>query len=194
VVDPNSTPAPANATAAPAQHYDNTLPIAGGAVALLVVGGAAYALTRRRRQDDEEWIADEPSYDEGTTGAVTDEPADAPMMHETEAAPMIHEEQPAMISPPPSAFAWGTDLRTGETSRTAEPMVEEERNPGESWIDRAYRGPSPSNPSVSLKARLKRAAFFDKRERDAAAGTAEPIDTTAGLPDALVEEQENELA
>jgi hypothetical protein len=47
---------------------------------------------------------------------------------------------------------------------------------------------------VSLKTRLKRAAFFDKRERDAAAGIAQPIDTSAGLPDALVEEQENELA
>ena len=47
-----------------------------------------------------------------------------------------------------------------------------------------------------LKARLKRAAFFDKREREAAAGTAEAVDPSAGLPDAMVEEQaeERELA
>ena len=49
---------------------------------------------------------------------------------------------------------------------------------------------------MSLKARLKRAAFFDKRERDAAAGLAEPVDPTAGLPDTMLEEQaeERELA
>jgi len=47
-----------------------------------------------------------------------------------------------------------------------------------------------------LKARLKRAAFFDKRERDAAAGLAEPVDPSAGLPEAMVEDQaeERELA
>jgi hypothetical protein len=43
-----------------------------------------------------------------------------------------------------------------------------------------------------LRARLKRAAFFDKRERDVAAGTAAPVDPDAGLPDAMVEEQEAE--
>jgi hypothetical protein len=47
---------------------------------------------------------------------------------------------------------------------------------------------------VSLKARLKRAAFFDKRERDVAAGLAEPVDADAGLPEAMTEEQERELA
>jgi hypothetical protein len=29
----------------------------------------------------------------------------------------------------------------------------------------AYRGPTPDNPSLSLKKRLKRARFFDQRER-----------------------------
>jgi hypothetical protein len=29
----------------------------------------------------------------------------------------------------------------------------------------AYRGPTPDNPSLSLKRRLKRAAFFDRREQ-----------------------------
>jgi hypothetical protein len=36
----------------------------------------------------------------------------------------------------------------------------------------AFRGPTSDNPSLSLKTRLKRAAFFDKRERAAVeAGT-----------------------
>jgi hypothetical protein len=58
----------------------------------------------------------------------------------------------------------------------------------ESHMDRAMRGPTPDNPSLSLKARLKRAAFFDKREREVAAGEAQPVDPEAGLPEAGVEE------
>ena len=42
----------------------------------------------------------------------------------------------------------------------------------------------PDNPSLSLKTRLKRAAFFDKREREVEAGEAEPVDPEAGLPEA----------
>jgi hypothetical protein len=37
---------------------------------------------------------------------------------------------------------------------------------------------------------LKRAAFFDKREREAAAGLAEPVDANAGLPGAMAGERE----
>jgi hypothetical protein len=58
----------------------------------------------------------------------------------------------------------------------------------ESHVDRAMRGPTPDNPSLSLKTRLKRAAFFDKREREVEAGDAEPVDPEAGLPEAGVEE------
>jgi hypothetical protein len=58
----------------------------------------------------------------------------------------------------------------------------------ESYVDRATRGPTPENPSLSLKTRLKRAAFFDKREREVAEGDAEPVDIEAGLPEAGVEE------
>ena len=58
----------------------------------------------------------------------------------------------------------------------------------ESHVDRAMRGPTPDNPSASLKKRLKRAVFFDKREREVAAGEAEPVDMDAGLPDRVAEE------
>lgn len=58
----------------------------------------------------------------------------------------------------------------------------------ESHVDRAMRGPTPDNPSLSLKKRLQRAAFFDKREREVAAGEADPVDPDAGLPEALTEE------
>ncbi|MCF2514589.1 hypothetical protein LVY65_05855 [Sphingomonas sp. G124] len=58
----------------------------------------------------------------------------------------------------------------------------------ESHVDRAMRGPTPDNPSLSLKKRLKRAAFFDQRDRQVAAGEAEPVDADAGLPDRMVDE------
>jgi hypothetical protein len=58
----------------------------------------------------------------------------------------------------------------------------------QSHVDRAMLGPTPDNPSLSLKKRLKRAAFFDQRERQAAAGEAAPVDPDAGLPDQLVED------
>ena len=100
--------------------------------------------------------------------------------------PVVHEEEPAMIAP--SAFAWGN------AQAASQPSDDDgsDRLPGETWIERAYRGPSPDNPSVSLRARLKRAAFFDKREREVAAGKADSVETDAGLPDAMVDQQEAE--
>lgn len=58
----------------------------------------------------------------------------------------------------------------------------------ESHVDRARRGPTPDNPSLSLKKRLKRAAFLDQRQRLAAEGKAVPVDPTAGLPDRMTED------
>jgi hypothetical protein len=60
----------------------------------------------------------------------------------------------------------------------------------ESHVDRAMLGPTPDNPSLSLKKRLKRAAFFDQRDREVAAGKAAPVDVDAGLPQQMVEDIE----
>ena len=67
-------------------------------------------------------------------------------------------------------------------------MLDAESGLEEIHVDRAMRGSTPDNPSLSLKTRLKRAAFFDKREREVEAGEAEPVDPEAGLPEAGVEE------
>jgi len=125
----------------------------------------------RRRHEDEE--LDEASVEHEPVAAAPE--------------PVIHEEQPAIVGP--SAFAWGE-------SQQSRPAMsdEDDRRPGETWVERAYRGPTADNPSVSLRTRLKRAAFFDKRERDVAAGIAEPVEMDAGLPDAMIEEQEREPA
>ena len=73
-------------------------------------------------------------------------------------------------------------------------MTDDTPNPAggsaESHVDRAMLGPTPDNPSLSLKKRLKRAAFFDQREREVAAGTAQPVETDAGLPEQMVEDIE----
>jgi hypothetical protein len=144
---------------------------------LVLVGAAAAIIRRRRRADEEEWIVDEQIEQE-------------PIETETAAEPIIHEEQPAIVGP--SAFAWGNPQPAKQSVGTADP--DDDRLPGETWVQRAYRGPSSNNPSVSLRARLKRAAFFDKREREVAAGKAEPVEMDAGLPEAMVEEQEREPA
>ena len=165
---------------------DRTLPIAGGALALLVLGGAAVAMNRRRRVVDEDVTAEDEQFVEQPIAA---EPAQMPVARTIERP--VYEEQPAIIAPP--AFAWGKDQPL--TTAKADTIDDaDDRNPGESWMDRAHRGPSAGNPSVSLRNRLKRAAFFDKREREAAAGTAEPVDPTAGLPETMVEEQQAEHA
>jgi hypothetical protein len=160
---------------------ERTAEIGGGAIVILALGGAAIAMRRRkRRRDDEEaWNYDaaEPASDE----AATDEP-----MTLTQE---VHEPQPAIVAPAASAFAWGNSQPCDEPSDDGS-----DRCPGETWVERAYRGPSPANPSVSLKARLHRAAFFDKREREVEAGKAAPLDPDAGLPETMVAEQEREVA
>jgi hypothetical protein len=152
----------------------------GGALALLALGGAAYAMKRRRRREEQEWA---------DAQTMAHEPFETAAALQPDHVAAMQEEKPATAAP--SAFAWGA-------KQSAAPKVErdpdDDRRPGETWVERAYRGPSPGNPSVSLRNRLSRAAFFDKREREVAAGTAEPVDMDAGLPDAMVDEQEREPA
>ena len=95
-----------------------------------------------------------------------------------------------MIAPEPSAFAWGNS-QVREQQATA---ASGDRYPGETWVERAYRGPTADNPSLSLRKRLKRAAFFDKREREAAEGRAAPVEADAGLPENATEQRELEAA
>ena len=159
---------------------------AGGALGLLALGGAAFAISRRRRhEDEEEWVEEQSTEHEPVV-------AEAPVAETPRHDPILHEEQPAIVAP--SAFAWGNDQSRQSSGASAAKAEDDDRMPGESWVQRAYRGPTPNNPSVSLKHRLKRAAFFDKRERDVAAGRAEPVDMDAGLPEAMVDERERELA
>ena len=178
----------AQTTAKPANGNPNetAIEIGGGALALLALGGGAYALMRRRRRDEEMTEDFYQPVDEPEVAAAA-EPATM-ARHD----PVVHEEQSAIVAP--SAFTWGNAKPAAQPSGSDEDGSD--RLPGETWIERAYRGPSPANPSVSLRARLKRAAFFDKREREVAAGSAKSVEADAGLPETMVDlqEAEHELA
>lgn len=154
------------------------MPIAaGGALALLAIGGTAAALAgRRRRRREQEWA------DEQT---MAYEPFEETAAAPTGSEAVVQQGQAAVTAPAASAFAWGK--QPSNQDRSAE---QDDRRPGETWVERAYRGPTPNNPSVSLRNRLKRAAFFDKRERDVAAGLAQPVEGNAGLPGAMAGERE----
>jgi hypothetical protein len=156
----------------PALNVDeDAIMLGGGALALLALGGGTVAFARRRRDEDDEFV------EEAATDEPMTEPGPAPR-HD-----LVYDEQPAIVAP--SAFAWGN-------TRPAESTIDRRNN--ETWVERAYRGPTPDNPSLSLRKRLKRANFFDARERRVATGQAEPIDADAGLPESVVSERELELA
>ena len=91
--------------------------------------------------------------------------------HEPE--PAWHAAAPAAAAAPAeaSAFAWGQPADGRKMTR----------------VERARIGPTPDNPSLSLKKRLKRAAFFDQRDREMAAGNAVPVDAQAGLPEGVAD-------
>ena len=165
-------PLPEPAVAAPAAagndglSGNDLLPVAGAAgLAVLGLAGAALAMRRRRRDDDEVMVEDR--YHEPVMSRAA-EPA-AAAAAPAAAAPVFS----APLAKP--AFNWGNAPR-----HQAEPI---------NRIEAAKRGPTPDNPSLSLKKRLQRAAFFDQRERQAAAGEAVPVSPMAGLPDALVADQ-----
>jgi hypothetical protein len=119
---------------------DETLPIAGLAGAcFLALAGGAFAMTRRKRHQD-----DVDSLDEAATASVASPAVGASPMPAYAAADSLAAPSPAPLANLPTGF----DIsRFGRHAQAA------------------YRGPTPDNPSLSLKKRLKVASFFDQRER-----------------------------
>lgn len=150
-------PAATDRTATVSTTRDETLPIAGGVgLAVIALGGVAYAASRRRRHDRDALPA-EPGLEAAPVAATR------PLMptREVAATPLVAA---------PAAGAAARTLPSGfDISRFGR------------YTQAAYLGPTPDNPSHSLKRRLKRASFFDQREREAvAAGRVEqPAAVTA---------------
>lgn len=69
------------------------------------------------------------------------------------------------------------------TTDTPDPETDSDK----SHVDRAMSGPTPDNLSLSRKTRVRRANFFDQRERQVEADEAEPLDPHAGLPERVVD-------
>jgi len=130
-----------------------------GAVGLgiLALGGGAYALTHRRRRE-EEFVYDEIRTDEEPVVAT------------------------APVAPPEFAPAFFTGTPDNATLPPDRPLTSMPEDFDDSRFGRhvqaAYRGPTADNPSLSLKTRLKRAHFFDQRERMAGTQPA-PSEETA---------------
>lgn len=141
--------------------------LGGGALALLALGGAAFAMRRRRRHDDA-LAAEDYALEE----QVAEDPVPEPVPVAT-----VPRHDPAE--------SWTPAMAPAPFAPTAARRDDAARRAGETWVERAHRGPTPDNPSLSLRKRLKRAAFFDARERQVAEGRAEPVAMDAGLPDNL---------
>jgi hypothetical protein len=166
-------PAPAQPTTSEAVVSDDVLPIAGAAgLGLLALGSAAFALRRRKRNEVGEYDLN-PTYDE-------------PRMARAEPIPAREPRAAAAVATPAgaSAFNWR------DQSAQAAPVEPVPGAPG-SHIAAAKRGPTPENPFLSLKKRLKRASFFEQRDRLVAQGRATPRPLGAGLPDRLMQAGRN---
>ena len=133
--DPVPTPAVAPAVNSNGFPWE----LAGGAAALLIVGGAAIAFTRRRRSREDR---SEPMIEAASRPVTPVSPAPA-LARETVAAPS--PAIPASRSTPAFAAAPSGSMGRHEAM--------------------ALVGPTVDNPFLTLKKRLKRARFYDRRER-----------------------------
>lgn len=136
---PATEPAPVE-QARSEPKIDETIPLAGGAGAvILALAGAGMAIRRRKRSEEEdgEW-QDEMVLADQVTPAPAPEPWNPPVVEPT-VAPIA-----AKRTDVPEHF---------ETSRFGR------------HVQAAYVGPTPDNPSLSLRKRLKLAGELDRRER-----------------------------
>ena len=141
---------------------DMALPIAGAAaLGLLALGGTGIAMRRRkRRREDEEFAARQQFLDaaEAESEAEAEPPLELKPTDAVGAGPAFAGSQAPIHDPVPAKTAQATKLPEGFDLSRFGPHVQA-----------AYRGPTPDNPSVSLKYRLQRGAALDQQERKLAA-------------------------
>lgn len=129
-------------------QLEEALPVAGGAGALiLALAGVGMAVRRKKRREEDETDLDRQAYAENTDAALQPIPEEeAPEWSE----PVI-EPKPAPMVP--------ANMQTTEI-----PEEFDTSNFGR-HVQAAYQGPTPENPSLSLRKRLKLATELDRRER-----------------------------
>lgn len=148
---------------------DEAVPLAGGAGAvILALAGAGMAVRRRKRRQDDDGL----ERDWRGESAIADEPMAEPLWD-----PPVRE--PAAMTPAKTANDVSEDFDTSKFGP---------------HVQAAYRGPTPENPSLSLRRRLKIAGELDRRERESgqiaeagkpAAPASKPIVATAKAPQSL---------
>jgi hypothetical protein len=134
---------------------DESLPLAGAAgLGLLALGGIGLAMQRRRRRREEleHYRANQQYLDKHPVAEIS------------------NDRQPAFArtAPPAAAIAAASTLPEAEV-RTDVPRTKLPSNFDLSrfgpHVRAAYMGPTPDNPSLSLKYRLRRAGAMDQRVR-----------------------------
>lgn len=145
---------------------DEAVPLAGGAGAvILALAGAGMAVRRRKRRQDDDGF----EQDWRAETAIADEP-----MAEPEPVWDSPVREPVAMAPAQTANTLSEDFDTSKFGP---------------HVQAAYRGPTPENPSLSLRKRLKIAGELDRRERKggqiAAAPASKPIVATAKAPQSL---------
>lgn len=162
---------------------DQALPIAGAAgLALVGFAGIGMAMRRRRRRNAEEGL----SYSEAHMWHEPTVARAEPLAPQQQSKALRSTAAPSTGWTTASAFGWGS---AASQVTSAAPTASSHHN--ESRIDAALRGPTPDNPFLSLKKRLRRAAFFEQRDRAVRNGTAKPISPMAGLPKAMADKTAN---
>jgi hypothetical protein len=151
---------------------DEAVPLAGGAGAvILALAGAGMAVRRRKRRQDDGGLEQDWRAETAIADAPTAEPE--PLWD-----PPVRE--PAVMAP----------VKAAKTNDVPEDFDTSKFGP---HVQAAYRGPTPENPSLSLRKRLKIAGELDRREREsgevadagkpaAAAPAEEPVVATARAP------------
>ena len=142
VAEAAPTPAP---EAAPVQQaeaepkIDEAIPLAGGAGAvILALAGAGMAIRRRKRHENEDG-----EYQDEMVLTDEVEPEPEPVWD-----PPVVQPRAAPVAAPTTNVS--DDFETSGFGR---------------HVQAAYAGPTPENPSLSLRKRLKLAGELDRRER-----------------------------
>jgi hypothetical protein len=135
---------------------DEMLPVTGAvALGLIALAGAAMAMRRRkRRREKEEFEVRQQALDTIETEAEPEPVLELAPAAEVRPEPAIARVPAPIHDPVPDRNAPVTKLPNGfDISRFGR------------HVQAAYRGPTPDNPSLSLKYRVRRAAALDQQER-----------------------------
>jgi len=160
---------------------DDRLPYAGGAaLGLLALGGAGIASRRRkRRRENEQFEARTRFLDLGVGEAEA--PLELTPADEVRPGPAFRQARAPVHDSDQAGGADGAQLADAPATTLPDGFDPSRFGP---HVQAAYRGPTPDNPSPSLKHRVRRAAALDQQEGRAAkpAGSGRAAQGQAGVP------------